>query len=139
LSDLRKPAQTNAKTDKDGQTLKKSKLKNLSPILFVKLQHKTGKKNRQTNYKTFKSLVNSGASESIVTLKAAKGLPLSSETEAKKWSTAAAGMSNTTAKTKRLEFSLPELNANRNIEKSFHVIDMELKNYNMIVGGDLIN
>jgi hypothetical protein len=74
LSDLREPAQSNAKIDKDGQTLKKSKLKNLSPILFVKIQHKTGKKNRQTNYKIVKSLVDSGASESIMTLKAAKGL-----------------------------------------------------------------
>jgi hypothetical protein len=62
-----------------------------------------------------------------VTLEAAKGLPLSNETETEKWS-AAAGMLNTTAKNKRLEFSLPELNANRNIEKSFHVTDMELKN-----------
>jgi hypothetical protein len=46
--------------------------------------------------------------------------------ETKKWS-AAAGMLNTTAKTKRLKFSPPEHDANRNIEKSFHVTDMELK------------
>jgi hypothetical protein len=44
----------------------------------------------------------------------------------------------TTAKTKRLEFSLPELNANRNIEKSLHVTVMELKNHGMIIGHDLI-
>jgi hypothetical protein len=99
LSDLRKPAQTNTKTDEEGQTLKKSKLNNLSPILFVQTQHKTGKKNRQTNYKIVKSLVDSGASESIMTPKAAKGLSTSSKTETKKWSTAA-GMLNTTAKTK---------------------------------------
>ncbi len=137
LSDLRKPAQTNTKTDKEGQTLKKSKLNSLSPILFVKIQYKTGKKDRQTKYKIVKSLVDSGASESIMTLKAAKGLPISSKTETKKWSTAA-GMLNTTAKTKRLEFRLLELNANRNIEKSFHVVDIDLKNYDMIIGRDLI-
>jgi hypothetical protein len=60
-------------------------------------------------------------------LEAAKGLPLSSVTETKKWSTAA-GMLNTTAKTKRIEFSPPELNANRNVEKLFHVAHIELKN-----------
>jgi hypothetical protein len=47
-------------------------------------------------------------------------------------------MLNTTAKTKQLEFCLPELNANRNVEKSFHVVDIELKNYDMIIGRDLI-
>jgi hypothetical protein len=41
LSDLRKPTQIETKTDEDGQTLKKSKIKNLSPILFVKIQHST--------------------------------------------------------------------------------------------------
>jgi hypothetical protein len=74
-----------------------------------------------------------------VTLKVAKGLPLSSKTETKKWSTIAGTMLNTTAKTKRFEFSLaPELNANRIIEKSFHLTDMELKNCNVTVGHDLI-
>jgi type I site-specific restriction endonuclease len=48
LSDLRKPTHINTKTDKDGQTLKKSKQKKLSPILFVKIQYSTGKKNRLT-------------------------------------------------------------------------------------------
>jgi hypothetical protein len=47
-------------------------------------------------------------------------------------------MLNTTAKTKRLEFRLFELNANRNIEKSFHVVDIDLKNHDVIVGRDLI-
>jgi hypothetical protein len=55
--------------------------------------------------KLVKSLVDTGASESIISLKAAKGLPLSSKTETKKWSTAA-GLLNTSVKTKRLEFSV---------------------------------
>ena len=127
LSDLRKPSQIITKTDEDGQTQKKSKYKNLSPILFVKIQHSTGKKNRQTKHKLVKALIDTGASETIISAKAAKGLPLSNKTETKKWSTAA-GMLNTSVKTKRLEFSLTELQANRKIQKSFHVVDIDLKN-----------
>jgi hypothetical protein len=137
LSDLRKPNQTKTKTDKDGQTLKKSKQKKLSPILFVKMQFSNGKKSRQTNSKFVKALVDSGASQSIINIKAAKGLPLSDKTETKEWSTAA-GMLHTSAKTKRVEFSLPELHTNRTIKKSFHVLDINLKNYDMIIGRDLI-
>jgi hypothetical protein len=121
LSDLRKPNQTKTKTDKEGLTLKKSKQKKLSPILFVKMQFSNGKKNRQTKSKFVKALVDSGTSQSIINSKAAKGLPLSEKTETKKeWSTAA-GMLHTSAKTKRVEFSLPELHTNRTIKKSFHV------------------
>jgi hypothetical protein len=47
-------------------------------------------------------------------------------------------MLNTSVKTKRLEFSLTELQANRKIEKSFHVVDIGLKNYDMIIGRNLI-
>jgi transposase InsO family protein len=137
LSDLRKPNQIKTKTDKDGLTLKKSKQKKLSPILFVKMQFSNGKKNRQTKSKFVKALVDSGASQSIINSKAAKGLPLSDKTETKEWSTAA-GMLHTSAKTKRVEFSLPELHTNRTIKKSFHVLDIHLKNYDMIIGRDLI-
>ena len=45
LSDLRKPNEFITKTDADGQTQKKSKFKNLSPILFVRIKRATGKKN----------------------------------------------------------------------------------------------
>ena len=137
LSDLRKPSQIITQTDEDGQAQKKSRNKKLSPILFVKIQHSTGKKNRQSKNKLVKALVDTGASESIISLKAAKGLPLSSKTETKKWSTAA-GLLNTSVKTKRLEFSLTELQSSRKIEKSFHVVDIDLKNYEMIIGRDLI-
>jgi hypothetical protein len=47
-------------------------------------------------------------------------------------------MLNTSVKTKRLEFSLTELQANRKIQKSFHVVDINLRNYEMIIGRDLI-
>jgi hypothetical protein len=137
LSDLRKPAQMITKTDEDGQTQKKSKCKKLSPILFVKIECTTGKKNRKTKTKIGKALVDTGASASIVTFKSAKGLPLNKKTETKKWSTAA-GVLNTSAKTKRLQFSLPELQSARKTEKSFNVPDIELKNYDVMIGRDLI-
>jgi hypothetical protein len=124
LSDLRKPTQINTSKDQNDQTLKKSKIKNLSPILFVKIQYSTCKKNRQAKSKLVKALVDSGASESILTLSAAKGSPISGKTETKNWS-AAAGILKTSAKTKRLEFSLPELQAARKIQKSFHVVDIK--------------
>jgi predicted aspartyl protease len=132
LSDLHKPSQIITQTDEDGQAQKKSRYKKLSPILFVKIQHSTGKKNRQSKKKLVKALVDTGASESIISLKAAKGLPLSSKTETKKLFTAA-GLLNTSVKTKRLEFSLSELQSSRKIEKSFRIVDIDLKNYEMII------
>jgi predicted aspartyl protease len=137
LSDLRKPNKISTKIDHDGQTIKKSKTKNLSPILFVKIIRPTGKKDRQLKTKLFKALVDTGASESIISKKAAKGLPLSDKTETKQWSTAA-GTLTTSARTKRLEFNLPELQASRMIDKSFHVVELNIKNYDMIIGRDLI-
>ena len=137
LSDLRKPLLNKTRTDKDGQATKKSKIKNLSPILFVSIKRTTGKKKRQTKTKLVKALVDTGASESIISLESAKGLPLKTTTEPKKWSTAA-GLLQTSSKTKQIEFGLPELHNNRKIKKSFHVVDVDLKNYDMIIGRDLI-
>ena len=136
LSDLRKPSQIITKTNEDSQTHKKSKYNKFSPILFVRIQHSISKKNRQTKNKLVQALLDTGTSESIISLKVVKGLPLSSKTETTKWSTAA-GLLNTSVKTKRLEFSLTELQANLEIEKSFHVVDIDLKNYEMIISSDL--
>ena len=137
LSDLRKPSNKQTKTDEHGQTIKKVKHRHLSPILFVSLQRLTGKKRNRFKTKLVKALVDTGASESIITTKAAKGLPLDNKKVTKTWSTAA-GMLNTNAKTKKLQFSLPELQSNRQVLKSFHVVDIDLKNYEAIIGRDLI-
>ena len=56
LSDLRKPNQTKTKTDKDGQTLKKSKQKKLSPILFVKMQFQLAKRTDKRNPSSLRPL-----------------------------------------------------------------------------------
>jgi hypothetical protein len=137
LSDLRKPAQMITKTDEEDQTQKKSKCKKLSPIVLVKIECATGKKNRKTKAKIVKAPADAGASALIATFKSAKGSPLNKKTETKKWSTAT-GVLNTSAKTKLLQFNLLELQSARKIEKSFHVADIELKNYDMTIGRDLI-
>jgi hypothetical protein len=137
LSDRRKPAQMITKTDKDGQTQKKSKCKKLSPILFVKIEHMTGEKIRKTKTKIVKALVDTRASALIVTFKSAKGSPPNKKTETKKQSNAVRVL-NTSAKTKQLQFSLPELQSARKIEKSFHVLDIELKDYDVMIGPDLV-
>ena len=108
LSDLQKPQHSNTKVDHEGQTLKKAKYKHLSPILFVSMQRLMGKKKNRLKTKLVKALVDTGASESIISLKAAKGSPLTTSKANKRWSTAA-GMLGISLKTKKLQFSLPEL------------------------------
>ena len=58
------------------QTKSKKKLKHFSPIIFVKLVIPAGKKGRQSKTRLFKSLVYSGASESILTKAKAEKLPV---------------------------------------------------------------
>ena len=101
------------------------------------MKYLKGKKKNRKSTKVVKALVDSGASESILVRAAAKGLPLRETKEAEQWSTAA-GRLDTTCKTKKVEFSLPELHANRTIKKSFHIVDLDLKRYDMIIGQDLI-
>jgi hypothetical protein len=138
LSDLRKPPTINTKADKEGRAVKKTKIKNLSPVLFTQIKTPSGKKKKRMKTKLLIALVDSGASESILKLSSAKGVPLRQGKESKSgWSTAA-GMLDATAKTKKLEFSLPELHANRTIRKSFHIVSLDIKRYDMIIGRDLI-
>ncbi len=138
MSDLRKPTETNSKTDENSRTLKKTKLKNLSPILFIKVEVPLGKKKNGIKTRLIKALVDTGASETILVLSAARKLPLKESSETKRWSTAA-GTFDTSTKTKKVNFSIPELHANRTIQKSFHVVDDALiQRYEMIIGRDLI-
>lgn len=125
LSDWRKPTQTETSTNQDSQTPKKSKLEHCSsPFSFKQTRQGSGRHWRQQVHPD--------------TQGCAKGLPTSSKTETKTWSTAA-GMLKTSAKTERLKFSPPEqLQSARKIKKAFHVADMNLKNYDMIIGGNLI-
>jgi hypothetical protein len=79
-----------------------------------------GQKEMTIKYKIVKALVNTGVSESIISLKAAKGLPLKNKTETKRWSTAA-GMLN----------QLPKQNDLNSVYLSFNPI-VRLKNYSTL-------
>jgi hypothetical protein len=103
----------------------------------VKLRVPHGKKGRATKTRKVKALLDSGASESITELKAAKNLPLKTKASSQKWQTAAGNL-QTTKKTNRTSFSFPELHANKQIEKSLHVVEQGLLRYDMIIGQDLI-
>jgi hypothetical protein len=59
----------------------------LSQIPCVTMQHRIGKKDRQTKIKLVKALVDTDASKSVMTLVKSKGLPLRNNTETKNRST----------------------------------------------------
>jgi predicted aspartyl protease len=69
--------------------------------LFIQIKTPSGNKKNQMKTKLLRALVDSGASQSILKLSLAKGIPLGQGKETKSWSTAA-GMLDTTAKTKKL-------------------------------------
>ena len=93
------------------QTKSKKKLKHthFSPIIFVKLVIPEGKKDRQSNNQLFKSLVYSGASESIITKAKVDKIPVKNTKKERQWSTAA-GVLTTNTKT-ATRFSFPKLYA----------------------------
>jgi predicted aspartyl protease len=121
-------------TDKDGQTLKESKHKNITPILFVSRRLSKGEKKRQLKTKLDKALVDTGASECIISLKAAKGLPLKSKTETKTWPTAAGMLDTKILNSVFLNFK----QTNRTMKQSFHIVGIDLKKYGMIISRNLI-
>ena len=108
---LRKP------TNKDKQTKPNKKLKHVhfSPLIFVKLVIPAGKKDRQSKTWLFKDLVDSGASESILTKAKAYELTVKNTNKEWQWSTAA-GVLTTNTKT-ATSFSFPGLHANKLINK----------------------
>ena len=137
LSDLYKPPSKSSTSDQHAR--KKRKLRSISPIVFVSftIQRNKSNKHRKQKQRVLKALIDSGASSSLIVEKHTKGMPRKSEKEDKVWNTAAGEMKSKT-KTKSMEFSLPELHTTRKIQKSFHVVEMELANYDMIIGRDLM-
>ena len=107
-----------------------------SPTVFVKLVNPADKKERQFETWLIKALVDSGASDSILTQEEADKLPVKKTKQEWKWSTASGFLtSNTKTET---SFSLPELHANKLINQSLHVVDLNIDRYDMIIGRDLI-
>ena len=120
------------------QTKSKKKLKHVhfSPIIFVKLVITAGKKDRQSKTRLVKALVDSGSSESIIAKAKADKMPVKKTKKEPQWSMAA-GVLTTNTKT-ATSFSFPELHANKLINQSLHVVDLNIKRYDMIIGRDLI-
>ena len=120
------------------QTKSKKKLKhvNFSPIIFVKLVIPAGKKYKQSNTRLVKSLVDWGASESILTKAKAEKMQVKNAKQEQQWSTSDGDL---TTKTKTAtSFSFPELNSNKLINQSLHVVDLNIDRYDMIIGRDLV-
>ena len=115
---------------------KKLKHKHFSPIFFGKLVIPAGKKDRQSKTRLVKALVNSGASESILAKPKSDNLPVEKTKKELQWSTAA-GVLTTNTKI-ATSFSFPELHANKLINKSLHVVNLNIDCYDMIIGSDLI-
>ena len=114
------------------------KLKHIhfSPIIFVKLVIPAGKKDRQSKTQLFKSLVDSGGSESILDKAKADKQPVKKTKKERHLSTAA-GVLTTNTKT-ATSFNFPELHANKLINQSLHVVDLSINRYDMIIGRELI-
>ena len=125
-----------SKKDKQTKSNKKLKHVHFSPIIFVKMVITAGKKEIQSKTRLVKALVDSGASEYILTKSKAYKMPVKRTKQERQWSTAA-GVLTTNNKT-ATSFSLPELLANKIINKSLHVVDLNIKRYGMIIGRDLI-
>ena len=121
---------------KQTKSKKKLKHKHFSPIIFVKLFIHAGKKDIHYKTRIVKSLVDSGASESILAKAKADKLPVNMTKKERQWSTAA-GVTTTNTKIAR-SFRFPELYANKLINQTIHVVDLNIDRYDMIVGRDLI-
>ena len=72
---------------KQTKSKKKLKYKHFSTIIFVKLVIPAGKKGRKSKTRLVKTLVNSGASESILAKAKAYKLPVKKTKKERQWST----------------------------------------------------
>ena len=63
-------------------------------------------------------------------------MPVKKTNQERQWSTAT-GVLPTNTKTEKM-FSFPKLHANKLINQSLHVVDLNIDHYNMIIGHDLI-
>ena len=124
-------------TNKDKQTKFNKKLKHIhfSTIISVKLVIPEVKKGRQPKTQLVKSLVNTGASESIFTKAKAYKLPVEKTKQELQLSTAAGVLiANTETAT---SFIFLELHANKLINQSLHLVYLNINRYDIIIGRDL--
>ena len=123
------------KKDKQTKYHKKMKRFHFSPIIFVKLVIPAGKKYRKSNTRLVKSLLDSRASNYIIAKEKWDKLPVKRTNQEQQWSTAA-GVLTTNTKT-GTSFIFPHLHANKSINQSLHVVDLNINRYDMIIGCDL--
>ena len=107
-----------------------------SPIIFFKLVFLEGKKGRQSKNWLVKYLVESGASEYIISKAKQDKLPVKKTKQERQWSTDS-GVLTINTKT-ATSYSFPELPSNKLINKPLHVVNLNIDRYDMIVGRDLI-
>ena len=88
------------------QTISKKKLKhkNFSLIIFVKLVIPAGKKGRQSKTPLVKSLVDSGASESILAKAKSHKMPVKNTKKERQCSTAAGVLTTNTKNSNKFQF-----------------------------------
>ena len=106
------------------------------PIIFVKMVVPAGKKDRQSRTRLVKALVDSGSSGSILTKAKSDKLPVKNTKHEQQWSTAAGVLARNTKTA--TSFSFPELHAKKLINKSLHLVELNIDRYDMIIGHDLI-
>ena len=111
---------------------KKLKHKHFSPIIFFELVIPAGKNGRQSKNRLVKALVDSGASKYIIAKAKAEKLPVKKTKKERQWSTEA-GVLTTNTKI-ATSFSFPEIHANKLINQSLHVVDLNIDCYDMIIG-----
>ena len=105
----------------------------MRPLAFARLNTSLGK----PEPKTIKVLLDSGASESLVTAEHVKKLRArGSKTKPTTWTTPAGEM--TTQSKVKVQFTLPELQENKLIEWNVHVVD-NMGAYDMIIGRDIMS
>ena len=134
LNTLQKPT-----NEKYKQTKSNNKLKHVhfSPIIFVKLGIQAGKKDRQSKNILFNALVNSGDSEYIITKAKEEKLPLKKTEQLWQWLIDTSVLTTNT-KTET-SFIFHELHANKLINQSLHIVDLDIYCYDIIISRYLIS
>ena len=105
----------------------------LRPMAFVRLNTSLGKPSPVT----IRALLDSGASESLVTAKYVKKLRVKDAKASTTVWTTPAGEMKTRSKVKA-KFTIPELQEKRMVEWNFHVAD-DMGAYDMIIGRDVLS
>ena len=105
----------------------------LRPMAFVRLNTSLGKPSPVT----IRALLDSGASESLVTAKYVKKLRVKDAKASTTVWTTPAGEMKTRSKVKA-KFTIPELQEKRLVEWNFHVAD-DMGAYDMIIGRDVLS